>query len=186
MQVPVWEPPIAGSEIEHVVGMLERLRMTFRWKADGLDAEQLRARIPSSALSIGALLKHLAVCEDVQFGWKSLGEPPETWVGIPEGIDPGAWQFTVYDNESAELLYAFWDDAVARSRTRLERMLADGGLDRPGSFEFPDGHPSLRRWVCDLIEEYGRHTGHTDLIRESIDGLVGEDPPVEWVPPHQR
>ena len=63
MQVPVWEPPIAGSEIEHVVGMLERLRMTFRWKADGLDADALAFRLPSSALSLGGLLKHLAACE---------------------------------------------------------------------------------------------------------------------------
>ena len=42
--------------------------------------------------------------------------------------------------------------------------------------------PSLRRLVCDLIEEYGRHTGHADLIREAVDGLVGEDPPARWHP----
>ena len=47
----------------------------------------------------------------------------------------------------------------------------------------PDGrHASLRRLVCDLIEEYGRHTGHADLIREAVDGRVGEDPPAGWRP----
>ena len=45
----------------------------------------------------------------------------------------------------------------------------------------PDGrHANLRRLVCDLIEEYGRHTGHADLIREAVDGRVGEDPPAGW------
>jgi hypothetical protein len=45
----------------------------------------------------------------------------------------------------------------------------------------PDGeHASLRRLVCDLIEEYGRHTGHADLLREAVDGRVGEDPPPGW------
>jgi hypothetical protein len=45
----------------------------------------------------------------------------------------------------------------------------------------PDGrHANLRRLLCDLIEEYGRHTGHGDLLREPVDGLVGEDPPPAW------
>ena len=50
-------------------------------------------------------------------------------------------------------------------------------------FASPDGrHASLRRLVCVLIEEYGRHTGHADLIRETVDGRVGEDPPAGWRP----
>ena len=44
------------------------------------------------------------------------------------------------------------------------------------------GGASLRRLVCDLIEEYGRHTGHADLLREAVDGRVGEDPPAGWRP----
>lgn len=44
------------------------------------------------------------------------------------------------------------------------------------------GSLSLRRHVCDLLEEYGRHTGHADLLREAIDGRVGEDPPSDWRP----
>ncbi|MFI7004555.1 DUF664 domain-containing protein [Nocardia sp. NPDC050175] len=58
---------------------------------------------------------------------------------------------------------------------------ADGGLDQLVYLSCPDGRRlSLRRLVCDLIEEYGRHTGHADLLRESVDGLVGEDPPGGW------
>jgi hypothetical protein len=57
----------------------------------------------------------------------------------------------------------------------------DGGLDQLIHVSGPDGrHASLRRLVCDLIEEYGRHTGHADLLREAVDGLVGEDPPAGW------
>jgi hypothetical protein len=80
-------------------------------------------------------------------------------------------------------LYALWDDAVARSRATLAAALADGGLDQPAHPSVPDGrHASLRRLVCDLIKEYGRHTGHADLHREAVDGRVGEDPPDGWRP----
>jgi hypothetical protein len=73
--------------------------------------------------------------------------------------------------------------AVGRSRAKLDAALADGGLDQLVYASGPDGRrASLRRLVCDLIEEYGRHTGHADLLREAVDGLAGEDPPVDWRP----
>lgn len=71
--LPPWEPPFAGTELEHLTGALDRLRWTFRWKADGLDADQLAFRLPTSALSIGSLLKHLAWVEDPS----SPGSSPE-------------------------------------------------------------------------------------------------------------
>ena len=78
-------------------------------------------------------------------------------------------------------LYAYWDGAVDRSRARLQTALADGGLDRLVHLSARDGRrASLRRLLCDLIEEYGRHAGHADLLREAVDGLVGEDPPADW------
>ena len=80
-------------------------------------------------------------------------------------------------SDSAEELYALWQSAVARSRDAVRRALGDGGLDHSADVVFADGAPSLRRLLVDMIEEYARHTGHADLIRESIDGLVGEDPP---------
>jgi len=61
--------------------------------------------------------------------------------------------------------------------------LTKGGLDQPVWIANDDGeHASLRRLLCDLLEEYGRHTGHADLLREAIDGRVGEDPPPGWKP----
>ncbi|MBC7292432.1 MAG: DUF664 domain-containing protein [Actinotalea sp.] len=180
MTDPDWEPPLAGTDVEHLIGTLERLRATFRWKADGLDVEQLRTRaVPTSALTVGGLLKHLAVCEDDQFCWRMSGRPPVTWLQAPEG-DAERWQFTVEPDETAEQVYRMWEDAVGRSRARLREILAEGGLDRPGHLELPDARPSIRRHLHDLVEEYGRHTGHMDLLREAIDGRVGEDPPSDW------
>lgn len=178
-----WEPPLAGTEAEHLTGALERLRTTFRWKADNLDAAGLAARIGASALTLGGLLKHLALCEDFMFTTKLSGAP----IGVLwEGSDwdgDNDWEFTSAADDSPEQLYELWDAAVERSRARLSTAFADGGLDQVVHMAHPDGrHASLRRLVCDLIEEYGRHTGHADLLREAVDGRVGEDPPAGWRP----
>ena len=171
-----WEPPFAGSEAEHLIGALERLRATFRWKADGLDVDGLNARVGASALTIGGLLKHLALVEDFTFTVKlSGGNPGERWLPALTSDD---WVFASAADDSPAELYALWDGAVERSRERLAAALADGGLGRLVHVSGPDGqHASLRRLVCDLVEEYGRHTGHADLLREAVDGRVGEDPP---------
>jgi hypothetical protein len=176
-----WEPPLAGSEVEHLVGALDRLRTTFRWKADDLDAAGLQTRIGASSLTLGGLLKHLAAGEDYTFTTKLNGDP----IGAPwdatgwDGSDD--WDFTSAANDTPEQLYALWDGAVERSGARLDAALAAGGLDQLVHLAWPDGrHASLRRLVCDQIEEYGRHTGHADLLREAVDGRVGEDPPPGW------
>ena len=176
-----WEPPLAGTEAEHLAGALDRLRTTFRWKADDLDAAALRTRIGASSLTLGGLLKHLAAVEDYTFSTKLKGEP----IGAPWdafGWDgSNDWEFTSAADDTPEQLYALWDGAVERSRTRLDAALADGGPGQLVHVSWPDGrHASLRRLLCDLIEEYGRHTGHADMLREAVDGLVGEDPPAGW------
>ena len=178
-----WEPPLAGSEAEHLVGALDRLRTTFRWKADGLDAAGLHTRIGGSALTIGGLLKHLAFVEDFTSTVKLSGKPPgEPWQTADRDGAPD-WSFTSAGDDSPDQLYAIWEEAVERSRARLAAALADGGLGRLVHVSDDAGrHASLRRLICDLIEEYGRHTGHADLLREAVDGLVGEDPPAGWRP----
>ena len=78
-----WEPPLAGGEQEQLVAALERLRTIFRWKADGLGPDGLRLRAGRSALTLGGLLKHLALVEDIQFGEKYDGTPPgEPWSAV--------------------------------------------------------------------------------------------------------
>jgi hypothetical protein len=176
-----WEPPLAGTETEHLIGALDRLRTTFRWKAANLDAAGLQTRISSSTLTLGGLLKHLAAAEDFHFASKLSGEPigdPWLEMGWDETND---WEFSSAAHDPPETLYALYDGAVERSRVRLGKALSDGGLDQLVHVSAPDGrHASLRRLVLDLIEEYGRHTGHADLLREAVDGLVGEDPPAGW------
>ena len=176
-----WEPPFAGTETEHLLGALERLRATFRWKADDLDAAGLRVTVGASAITLGGLLKHLAAVEDSTFTAKLRGEP----IGAPwEALGwngSNDWEFASAADDPPGQLYALWDGAVERSRSRLGAALADGGLDQLVHVSGPDGgHASLRRLVCDLVEEYGRHTGHADLLREAVDGRVGEDPPPGW------
>ncbi|MDO5739675.1 MAG: DUF664 domain-containing protein, partial [Ornithinimicrobium sp.] len=84
-------------------------------------------------------------------------------------------------DNSPEELYTLYDAAVLRSRARLASALNDGGMSqRVAASDASGQHANLCQLVCDLIEEYGRHTGHADLLRESVDGLVGEDPPWEW------
>lgn len=117
------------------------------------------------------------------FTVKLRGEP----VGAPwdvmnaDGTDD--WEFETAADDPPDRLYELYDGAVARARGRLGAALAEGGLDQPVHASSGDGeHANLRRLICDLIEEYGRHTGHADLIREVVDGRVGEDPPPGWRP----
>ena len=180
---PPWEPPLAGTEAEHLAAALDRLRMTFRWKAEGLDAAGLQTRIAASSMTLGGLLKHLALVEDHYFGTKlaetPMGAPWDTadWDGDPD------WEWHSAADDTPEQLYALYDAAVERSHARLQAALADGGVDRLVNTGWPDGRRiSLRRLLCDLLEEYARHTGHADLLREAVDGRTGEDPPADWRP----
>jgi hypothetical protein len=178
-----WEPPIAGTEAEHVIGALDRLRWTFRWKADDLDATGLQASVGASSLTLGGLLKHLALIEDHYSTSKLTGASPgEPWESADWDSDPN-WEFDSAADDTPKELYGLYDAAVERSRARFAEAVADGGLDQLVHTAWPDGrHISLRRLLCDLIEEYGRHTGHADLIREAVDGRTGEDPPPGWRP----
>ena len=176
-----WEPPLAGTEAEHLIGALNRLRTTFRWKADNLDAHGLQTRIGASSLTLGGLLKHLAVQEDYAFGTKLSGEPLGAPWDVTDWDGDDDWEFSSAADDTPDRLYGLWDGAVERSCERLDAAVADGGLDQLVHVSWPDGRQaSLRRLLCDLIEEYGRHTGHADLLREAVDGLVGEDPPDGW------
>lgn len=177
-----WEPPLAGDETEQVLAALDRLRWTFRWKTDGLYAAGLGQRIGASTLTLGRLLKHLAVIEDHTFHVKLSGEPmPAVW-DDNGWDDDDDWEYTSADTDEPAVLYSLWDDAVARSRARVAAALERGGLEQEIHASAGEQHANLRRLILDHIEEYGRHTGHADLLREAVDGRVGEDPPAGWRP----
>jgi len=176
-----WEPPLAGTEAEQLIGALNRLRTTFRYKVDDLDAAGLNARLGVSALTLGGLLKHLASVEDYYSTTKLRGAPiGEPWESLGWNGD-NEWEFTSAADDHPETLYSLWDGAVDRARSRIAAALAGGDLGQPIHAAAGDGtHASLRRLLCDLLEEYGRHTGHADLLREAVDGRTGEDPPAGW------
>ena len=178
-----WEPPFRGTEAEQVIGALDRQRATFRYKVDGLDAAGLRATVGASTLTLGSLLKHLAAMEDYTSTVKLTGDPiGEPWTGW--GWDgSNDWELTSAADDSPADLYATYDAAVGRARERLAAFLDRGTLDQPIHARTPEGEPALlRRLLCDFLEEYARHTGHADLIREAVDGRVGEDPEPGWHP----
>ena len=169
-------PPSAGDETATLLGSLDRARATFAWKCGELDAAGLRATVGASSMTLGGLLKHLALVEDEYFTHRLLGRP----LGAPwDTVDWDAdrdWEWGSAAGDSPEELYALWGDAVARSRAAVAEALDGGDLGQLAQVGWPDGQaPSMRRILVDLVEEYSRHLGHADLIRESVDGLVGED-----------
>ncbi len=165
-----------GSEVATLVGSLERQRATFAWKCADLDSVGLSARLPSSQLSLGRLLKHLAYMEDLNFTWDLGGSDlPDPWSHVESSIR-SSWVFSSADEDPPQTLYRLWDRAVERSRAVVMSVLAHG--EGAGwTYTSGDQVTSLRRLLVDMIEEYGRHTGQADLLREAVDGRVGEDPP---------
>jgi uncharacterized damage-inducible protein DinB len=171
------EPPIAGNEADTLLGALERQRRYVAWKCGKLDSAGLHATHPPSTMTLGGLLKHLALVEDDYFSVKLGGRPWHAPFDTADWDADPDWEWHSAAEDSADQLMALWDEAVGRSRAEIAEALAAGGLDQPVAGAQRAGRtPSLRRIIMDVIEEYARHVGHADLIRESVDGLVGEDP----------
>ena len=170
-------PPMAGTELETLLGALERQRGYVVWKCGGVDAAGLRQPLGPSTMTLGGLLKHLALVEDHTLGKELLGlEIPAPFTGVDWDADPN-WEWRTAADDSPDYLLRLWQDAAGRSRANVAEALAEGGLDRLAAEARRDGRrPSLRRLLIDMIEEYARHVGHIDLLREAVDGLVGEDP----------
>jgi hypothetical protein len=174
----ITEPSMTAGEVEMMLFSLERARAQFAWKVGGLDADALRRPFPPSAMTLGGLVKHLALVEEMKMAEFVDGRHLEApWRQENFQADPD-WDWHSAADDTPEELYALWQRAVARSRAGWADALARGGLDQPSLFVLPDGSsPNLRRVLVDLSDAYARHTGHADLFREAVDGLVGEDPP---------
>ncbi|MGB0101112.1 MAG: DUF664 domain-containing protein [Nocardioides sp.] len=173
------EPPLAGTEVEALIGSLNRMRGYLLWKCGGLDAAGIRATLGPSTLTLGGLLKHLAVVEAITFSWKLHGRAPFAPFDAADW-DDADWHLRVEDDDTPDSLETLFRESVARGQELVAEAVAAGGLGGEADVSDDDGnHANLRRLVLDMIEEYGRHVGQADLIRESVDGLVGEDPPGE-------
>ena len=172
------EPPMTAGETEMLLFALDRSRAQFAWKCGGLDAAGLRRPSPPSAMTLGGLLKHLALVEDHYAAVYLTGQPiGPPWDAVDFDADPD-WEWRTAADDSPGELYALWRGAVERFRRALSNALASGGLDQPTKHVSSSGRSrSLRLLLVDLHDEYARHVGHADLLREAVDGLTGEDPP---------
>ena len=168
-------PPQAG-ELEMLTAFLARQRELLAWKCGGVDPDGLQLKVAASAMTMGGLLKHMALVENYWFVQWMLDERPGTpWEDVDWKADRD-WDWTSAADDSPEELFALWRAAVARS-DQIAAQAADG-LDTVARKSPPDGWqaPTLRWVLLHLIEEYARHVGHADLMREAYDGEVGEDP----------
>jgi uncharacterized damage-inducible protein DinB len=166
------EMPLAGSEQDTLIGFLDYQRATLEWKCRGLDDDQLRTTLHPTAITLAGLLKHLARVEDYWFGEVVAEQPTlEPWAGMPWAAE---WQN--HAAHTGEELRALWAGRVASSRQVVATALSagDDGLGGTHPAWEGQGRPSLRWVLTHMIEEYARHNGHADLLRESIDGETGE------------
>lgn len=169
------EPPLAADEVATLIGFLEYQRATFAWKCSGLESPELKMTVGSSTMTLGGMLKHLAYYEDHWFSHQLRGNPRKAlWDAVNWDVEPD-WEWTSAAEDSPETLRTLWSDAVSHSSCMLDEALAEGGLGVLAGRSWPDGRVPTARWiVVHMIEEYARHNGHADLIRESVDGLTGE------------
>jgi hypothetical protein len=168
MTVERTDPPYEADERTTLLAFLDFQRDTLAWKCDGLNHEQLRTRaVPPSTLSLLGLVRHMS---DVERGWfrGCLGG---------EDVQPRYWSdddpdgdFDNVDTADVEETFAIWRAECARSR---EIVAATPSFDVTGTRGNGD-KVSLRWIIAHMIEEYARHNGHADFLRERLDGATGE------------
>jgi uncharacterized damage-inducible protein DinB len=160
------EPSFVLGERDMLEGWLEFHRTTLRLKCEGLDDEARKRRpVATSKLSLHGLVRHMA---EVERGWFRRTLLSEAEAG-PIWFDPD-----VEDSELIPLDEADWEADLAtwEAECQASRVAARSrGLDDTGD---RNGEPCSLRWIyVHMIEEYARHNGHADLIRELVDGSVG-------------
>ena len=167
MAEPVIELPASKAfgedERSVLLGYLAYHRAVLARKVDGVTDEQgRRAACPPSNLTLVGLLRHMTDVERWWFRRVLLAED------IP-GIFEDEEEWNVVDATVEESLAAYWDE-IAEADDRLARAdMDDRNLGPPDP-----GQHTLRRAIVHMIEEYARHCGHADLLREAIDGSTGD------------
>jgi uncharacterized damage-inducible protein DinB len=162
-------PPMT-DERSTLAGYLRDQRYTLEIKCSGLDAEGMAARsVPPSTMSLLGLVRHLADIERSWFREYMAGE--DAPARYSSRTDPdGAWENATADPATVEEAWAAWREECAWTDAFVA---AAPDLELPGSRP-SDMHSNLRQVLIHLIEEYARHNGHADLLRERVDGRVGQ------------
>lgn len=166
---------LRGGESEMLQFALDRVRRQFAWKTGGLDAEQLRRQHRPSTMTLAGLIKHDLRRRRLHLSGRGpavLGPPwdARSW----SENDQWGWESAVTDDPGE--LYAAWYAAAERSRTTWAKLSDHNGLDVIVEDSDPEWSKKRRRILIDLLEEYLKHTGHADLLREAVDGVRGNDP----------
>ncbi|MCG5219853.1 DinB family protein [Streptosporangium sp. KLBMP 9127] len=161
-------PPFIADERSMLDNWLNWHRETLAVKCAGLSEAQLRERsVPPSTMSLLGLVRHLAHVERVWFRRVLDGEDVPLLFSKAE--DPDS-DFNDVDTASAEEDFAVWRAEIEHAR----KISADVPLDAIGKQQ-RHGQDCSHRWILvHVIEEYARHNGHADLLRERIDGVTGE------------
>jgi uncharacterized damage-inducible protein DinB len=161
-------PPLNADERTTLESWLDFHRATLAMKCEGLDAEQAaQTSVPPSGFTLTGLVQHLAEVERNWFQRVFAGQdapPIYDPQADPNGPDGG---FDLAENATLNAALATWQEEIARARD----LCAARALTDTGRFMGQD--VSLRWIYVHLIEEYARHNGHADLIRERIDGTTG-------------
>jgi uncharacterized damage-inducible protein DinB len=159
------QQPTRG-ERECLVGYLEHYRTTLALKCDGLSAEQLATRaVPPSRISLLGLVRHMARVEQSWFRRVIEGR-----MDIERLFqdDDGGFDLPHADDDLVRESHTLWQSEIDYAREVLERTDLDAVVD-------VHGEPTeVRDIVVHMIEEYARHCGHADLVRECVDGRTGQ------------
>ncbi|MDQ3105510.1 MAG: DinB family protein [Actinomycetota bacterium] len=166
------DPPAQADEAATTWAYLDYQRATLFSKARGLTQAQLAQPLPPSSLTLGGLLKHMALVEESWFDERFAGNPPrDPWASIDWDADPD-WEFRTAADDSPETLRAMLAGSIDIARRAVLRRAMDDLSAQPRQLT---GELFSLRWVAlHMIEEYARHLGHADLLREAIDGQTGE------------
>jgi uncharacterized damage-inducible protein DinB len=160
-----------SDETTNLIRFLDEQREILRHKAGGLDHDQLMVTLPPSDLTLGGMVKHLAFVEDWWFGRTLLDDQDSMWAAVDWEAD-NDWDWHSAADDTPEELWVLWEAAVERSRTAVA---SDPDPDREALRTRPGHDPFTLRWIlAHMVQEYARHNGHADLIRQSIDGQVGD------------
>ena len=167
-------PPEEAGELDTLLGFLDFQRATFAWKCSGLDAAGMNLTLFPSPMSLGGLMKHLALVEEHWFSRRLLNRPrTPPWDTVDWDADPD-WDWHSAASDTPEELRSLWTRFVDQSRANVAGALAQDGLEQVAQDSTPGDSPNLRWIICHMIEEYARHNGHADYLREAVDGVVGE------------